>query len=86
MEMEPFSREARAAIVSAREEAKALGSNFIRAEHILMGLASRHTEVSQLLEQSGLSLDYLRDIIQKLSPSEYDGKQEMTFDNKLLRI
>ncbi len=80
--MEPFSREARAAIVSAREEAKALGSNFIRAEHILMGLASRHTEVSQLLEQSGLSLDYLRDIIQKLSPSEYDGKQEMTFDKE----
>ena len=60
MGMEPFSDEARMSIVFAREEAKALGSNSIGPEHLLMGLAANSkSTVSDILEKHGLTLELL---------------------------
>ena len=85
--MEPFSREARASIVCAREEAKALGSNSIGAEHLLMGLAAlRGSQVSELLEKSGVSLEAMRTIVEELTPHSTYERQGMIFTKSAKRI
>jgi ATP-dependent Clp protease ATP-binding subunit ClpA len=56
---ERFTEEARAVVVSAQEEASALGHDHIGAEHLLLGVA-RRARAAGLLRQLGLGYDALR--------------------------
>ena len=80
MGMDPFSDEARMSIVFAREEAKALGSNSIGPEHLLMGLAANSkSAVSDLLEKHGLTLEFLHSFAAEHCEADDDISQGMMF-------
>ncbi|WP_068277810.1 Clp protease N-terminal domain-containing protein [Aldersonia kunmingensis] len=55
---ERFSKDARAAVIAAQDQARGLNSPVIDVEHILLGvLASADHPLAILLEQHGLTLD-----------------------------
>lgn len=57
---ERFTKQARAVVVRAQEEATAQSSERIGADHLLIALAGGHDEASRVLEGLGLSAPTLR--------------------------
>jgi ATP-dependent Clp protease ATP-binding subunit ClpA len=57
---ERFTKQARAVVVLAREEAAALGASAIGPEHLLLGLAGGESRASEVLASLGLGHDVLR--------------------------
>jgi len=63
----PFSQEAKQALASALEQADKLGSRYVSNGHIWLGLVQAETtDVTQILRQSGLTIETLRPQIEAL--------------------
>lgn len=59
---ERFSEEARAVVVAAQEEARALGHNYLGTEHLLLALVrDPATPAGRVLARLGLAADPVRD-------------------------
>lgn len=80
---ERFSRHARIAVVLAQEEARELGANEIRPEHILVGvLQSSGRELSALVAGFGLTSDVVRT---ELAAADAPGDESFDGDAEALR-
>lgn len=70
----PFTPKAKKVIELAMEEARALGHNYIGTEHLLLGLIREGEGIaSQVLMNSGLELDKVREEVMNLLGSEVPG-------------
>ena len=70
----PFTPKAKKVIELAMDEARALGHNYIGTEHLLLGLIREGEGVaSQVLMNSGLELDKVREEVMNLLGSEIPG-------------
>ncbi|MFA5146182.1 MAG: ATP-dependent Clp protease ATP-binding subunit [Candidatus Omnitrophota bacterium] len=70
----PFTPKAKKVIELAMEEARALGHNYIGTEHLLLGLIREGEGVaSQVLMNSGLELDKVREEVMNLLGSAIPG-------------
>ena len=64
---ETFNEQAKKVMVSAQEEARLLGYNFIDSEEILLGIIAQETSsASRLLRAKGITLDAVRKEVQKI--------------------
>lgn len=57
---ERFTQEARQGVRAAQEEARALGHDFVGAEHLLIGMVETPGPAAQVLHAHGLTADGLR--------------------------
>ena len=70
----PFTPKAKKVIELAMDEARSLGHNYIGTEHLLLGLIKEGEGVaSQVLMNSGLELDKVREEVMNLLGSEIPG-------------
>lgn len=74
-----FTEKAKQAIATAREEAVRLGCEYVRTEHILLGLCKeREGIVARALENLGLNMDEMEEEIKKLT---FSGSSEVSSDD-----
>jgi ATP-dependent Clp protease ATP-binding subunit ClpC len=72
---ERFTDRARRVVVLAHEEARMLNHNYIGTEHILLGLIREGESVAaKVLESLGISLDAVREQVQKSIGQEVIGR------------
>jgi ATP-dependent Clp protease ATP-binding subunit ClpA len=72
---ERFGRDTRTAVVLAVEEAKALGVDRVRPEHLLVGLAlEREGPAAALLAEHGLDQPTTRRLVDDLAGADLDGE------------
>jgi ATP-dependent Clp protease ATP-binding subunit ClpA len=85
-----LSRSAREALVLAEREADKFGHQYIRNEHVLLGLAqSESSYAAELLKQKGISADKLRLQIkalpeEKVQEAKRDSKEASAEERKFL--
>lgn len=69
MTWEPFTPQARRAIVCAQEEAIRAGHNYIGTEHMILGLISGGSVIEESLVTRGLDLEHGRRALERLGVS-----------------
>lgn len=80
---ERFSRDARATVVLAQEEARELGAGYIGTEHVLVGvLQAAGRDLSAVLSGYGLTVDAVRD---RLVTANSRGDESFDEDADALR-
>jgi plasmid stability protein len=71
-----FTTEARGAIVTAQQEARALAHGYVGTEHLLLGVLAQDVPVADALDELGLSLDSVRG---ELEPGDERTTGQMPF-------
>ncbi|NIA15677.1 MAG: AAA domain-containing protein [Nitrospiraceae bacterium] len=86
---ERFTERAKHVVSAAREEAGRLGSEYVRTEHILLGLC-RETEgiASRALENMGADIDTIASEIERQMPppSEHASREEISFTPRAKKV
>jgi ATP-dependent Clp protease ATP-binding subunit ClpA len=68
---ERFTKEARAVVTVAVEEAGALGHGFVGTQHVLLGLLGLENGVAfEVLHGAGLEADRVRDVVRRRTPGD----------------
>src|ERR1035437_6825231 len=85
---EPFTERARRSIVLAQEEAQRLGNNYIRTEHILLGIISEGESLAaKVLETLGVNLAKVRQEVEAIvGRGGQTVQQEMVFTPRAKRV
>lgn len=74
-----LSEAARKAILLAVEEREHLCHKHTGTEHLLLGIIRSGTDTAKILEQRGLTIDRVRDLVRQQRQALAWGKAELVF-------